>query len=476
LSDLVSIRTTGYRQDKPFGARIEPVESLLLFVGLVVILQTFRTYLLGADTVTNATAVAGEGGNLLFQAVTLAIYGPAVALLVLRMPAWLPNMLIASWPLLALVFLAALSGLWSPDLGTVLRRALALGLTMGFAIYVVARFEFSEFLRILFLACAFYVLCGYLASAIPGVGITPPGKHGYTWRGFTGFKNDFGRTLALILASGVVFAFVGPQPWRRFGLLLALFAAPLLYMTESSTAMLTAIAAIAGALCLGLVFQPRWGNIRFGLDLKILAVGIVLLSVFFVAAIGLETVAQAFGKTVTLSGRTKLWAYAFEIGLEQPILGSGFRAFWNDKLAATFTALFFWDDAVDSDLKTPGNGHNGYLDIFLELGLVGIVLYAILQISALRRIAACLQRGHMPEGIALAMIVSFLLIYSIPERVTLQHTEGVWFTFMLYYLYAGRAVHSAEGSAAGVMPRATNAGASRRRRARLRHQSPIHDQ
>jgi O-antigen ligase len=246
----------------------------------------------------------------------------------------------------------------------------------------------------------------------------------------------------LIATLGVVLWLAKADIWRRYGLVLALAVLPALHFSESATSVLTAISAIAGAAALRFLFRQDKGRWRIALDIRVLVVIVIpIVVISAVGLIGIETILGAFGKSITLSGRTKLWAYAFNLGLEHPILGAGYRDFWTDRLTATFTQLFYWDDAREGmEFSGPGNGHNGYLDLFLELGLIGVVFYAALQVSALSRIARCFMAGLSREGWALAMIFCFLLTYSIAEKVILQHTEGVWFLFMTFYLYAGRAL------------------------------------
>lgn len=429
----------GIRPAQLFATRIEPIESILLFVALILILNTFRAPLLGSEEMTNGRELR-ETGTALFQIVSLTVYAPAAALLLLRSPNWLSRLLIGSWPLVALVALAVASALWSDEFGVTFRRAVAMSLTTIFAVYAVARFRLPEFCRILFFACVAYVLAGYLATLIPGTGITPPGLHGLSWRGFTGHKNEFGRICALILALSVILWLARAGIWRRYGLALAIGVLPPLYLSESTTSVVTAIFAVVGAIALRFSFGQDIGRVRIAWDIRVLVVVVVpIIAISAVSLIGIESILAAFGKSITLTGRTKLWAYAFDLGMEHPLLGAGYRDFWTDRLTATFIQLFYWDDAREGmEFSGPGNGHNGYLDLFLELGLTGVVLYGALQVSAVWRVAHCFATWKSLEAWTLAMIFCFLLTYSIAEKVILQHTEGVWFLFITFYLYAGR--------------------------------------
>jgi O-antigen ligase len=72
-----------------------------------------------------------------------------------------------------------------------------------------------------------------------------------------------------------------------------------------------------------------------------------------------------------------------------------------------------------------GNGHNAYLDLWLELGLVGCLAW----LAALRGfaggIAGLLGKGEA-LGAALAVCLLHLLLYGGTERVLLEHSDLGW--------------------------------------------------
>lgn len=77
------------------------------------------------------------------------------------------------------------------------------------------------------------------------------------------------------------------------------------------------------------------------------------------------SLAQAVGKDPTLTDRTKIWA--FLLGMHtNPIFGTGYQSFWLGP-----RLKYFWDNA---GLGLLNEAHNGYLEVYLELGLIGVVL------------------------------------------------------------------------------------------------------
>ena len=79
------------------------------------------------------------------------------------------------------------------------------------------------------------------------------------------------------------------------------------------------------------------------------------------------------GKDVTLTGRTDLWAVAFQEIAERPVLGTGFQAFWvqGNPLAEELWAMF----GIDS--RSGFHFHNTLLSNAVEIGIVGVALQAV---------------------------------------------------------------------------------------------------
>jgi len=87
-------------------------------------------------------------------------------------------------------------------------------------------------------------------------------------------------------------------------------------------------------------------------------------------------VAGFLGRDPTLHGRTNIWDVVLSIQTS-PLLGFGYNSFWmGDRLAAVWKRLGFLNEA-----------HNGYIEIYLNLGFIGVALLIIFLISSFRRIS-----------------------------------------------------------------------------------------
>ena len=77
------------------------------------------------------------------------------------------------------------------------------------------------------------------------------------------------------------------------------------------------------------------------------------------------SMAEAVGKDPTLTDRTKIWA--FVLGMHtNPLVGTGYQSFWLGPRLE-----YFWQN---SGLGHLNEAHNGYLEVYLELGLIGVSL------------------------------------------------------------------------------------------------------
>ena len=84
-----------------------------------------------------------------------------------------------------------------------------------------------------------------------------------------------------------------------------------------------------------------------------------------------EQFLQFLGKDETLTDRTGVWHDALQIQIN-PLLGAGFESFWlGDRLKTMWDKWTF----------RPNEAHNGYLETYLNLGLIGLFLLIALLIA-----------------------------------------------------------------------------------------------
>jgi exopolysaccharide production protein ExoQ len=131
-----------------------------------------------------------------------------------------------------------------------------------------------------------------------------------------------------------------------------------------------------------------------------------------------DAVIYALGRDTTLTGRTELWTDLLNIGTN-PLFGAGYESFWlGDRLTAIW-ARHTW---------RPNQAHNGYLEVYLNLGLIGLALLVTFLISSYRTISGRLASAPHFALLGLTMW-TVLLAYNVTEAAF--KSQLVWFIFLL---------------------------------------------
>ena len=140
--------------------------------------------------------------------------------------------------------------------------------------------------------------------------------------------------------------------------------------------------------------------------LKVLIPSTFLLYLLLAYGLNLNgAMAGAVGKDPTLTDRTKIWA--FVLGMHtNPLIGTGYESFWMGS-----RLQWFWDHA---DLGHLNEAHNGYLEVYLNLGLIGVILVTGLLISGYRNICKQLRSSLSLASLNLALW-TIMLFYCVTE-------------------------------------------------------------
>jgi O-antigen ligase len=90
-----------------------------------------------------------------------------------------------------------------------------------------------------------------------------------------------------------------------------------------------------------------------------------------------------------------------------PIVGAGFESFWNAYGRYVIGDLSIYEQGLNS-------AHNGYIEVWLNLGWVGIGLIAVLIVSGYQQAFAAFRRNPSVGGLMLAFVAT-VPMYSITE-------------------------------------------------------------
>jgi len=121
-------------------------------------------------------------------------------------------------------------------------------------------------------------------------------------------------------------------------------------------------------------------------------------------------------RDITLTGRTHIWFSAINIGIERPWLGRGYRSFWTE--------------SVSGFLIMAGHGHNSFLDLWLELGFVGLGLFVTTFVIALRQAVTRLKYSKDREAIWNIMFLVYLFLYGLVAKIFPEHSSIAWVLYI----------------------------------------------
>jgi O-antigen ligase len=192
-----------------------------------------------------------------------------------------------------------------------------------------------------------------------------------------------------------------------------------LLMTLSITTLITTFTGLAIFTFLNA------GNYRRGV-FQLIAVSIVAL----VAIIGVDTLKSSFfdaaGRDESLSGRDQLWEVVWHKSLESPLVGNGFGAFWTEGKGRELVQT--WN---------PRQSHNAYLDVMLDLGLLGLAAVLLLFPIWLLFVWKTVQGApgtaqRRATSAMMAVAWSYMLLYSMGQSFFLRF--DVFPFFMLTWI------------------------------------------
>jgi O-antigen ligase len=139
-------------------------------------------------------------------------------------------------------------------------------------------------------------------------------------------------------------------------------------------------------------------------------------------------IVQATGRNMTFTGRTLIWTDIINIAEKQPLLGVGIGALWVGHIGDALYPMPTWS-AVTPGWR-PTEAHNGYVDTYAQIGLVGLVLLMIVIGCAIRGTLDDLQRNFEFGTLRLTLFLAVLLC-DMTETSFLLAANDLWFIFLL---------------------------------------------
>ena len=240
------------------------------------------------------------------------------------------------------------------------------------------------------------------------------------WTGVTTNKNTLGlicMILGLHALWRTVRAFHSKNSKRRSRELIVhvtilLMIAYLLHEANSATS--TSCFVLGGSLILAISF---FRSARRPATVHLLAVGTVALAAC-AAFFNFAGLLAHLGRKSDLTGRTELW----NVVLSQPVsrlFGAGYESFWVGQRVATVQRMAG---------QFANQSHDGYIEILVNLGWVGVAFLALLIVTGYGKIARAIRLDAETNCLRLAYFVA-ALTYNFTEAA-FKMQDPVWICFV----------------------------------------------
>ena len=253
-----------------------------------------------------------------------------------------------------------------------------------------------------------------------------------SWQGISTSKNVLGQVAML----GVLYFFWEirrhwhESKWRNLHILYLFMAIYLLKGSDTEIS-LTSVSVCVFALVVFLwmqTFRFRTAALRpfvltvFSAVVALIALVLVHSVVMFSPDSLFGKIITLFGRDITLTDRTYIWHDCYAAASGDPLFGVGFGAFWIGRLVnIPWNANMTW---------VLGEAHSGYVETYLQMGLVGAFLLAGVLFAALPKLLDSLDVDFDFGCFRITLFLTIMLI-NITESTYVRGDHHLWLVLMM---------------------------------------------
>jgi len=204
------------------------------------------------------------------------------------------------------------------------------------------------------------------------------------------------------------------------GLAIWLFMGPLHSMTYSATS--TAALVVGLMTLIGLFRMRKRNRLISGNTILIMTVSIIVFGAIIPFSGGwiVSDVAPILNRKETLTGRTDIWAYLIPYAIDHIILGHGYGGFWTDAHRQASSS----------------HAHNGYLDIILNLGLIGLAFFTMYILQCCRYSQKKMMQDFNWGCLSITILIT-MAVHNIAES-SITSLSGLGSALILFLLISMR--------------------------------------
>ncbi len=335
------------------------------------------------------------------------------------------------WPAL-LFFLMAASIAWSDYSFISFKRFIKVIGSLTMVLVILTEERPYEAMRTVLRSCLYIhlplsLVCIKYFRAI-GIEYTYIGSEHF-WQGIATSKNTMGQVamLGVLYFSWDLLTQWRHRGWRHLNsgyLLLSVYLLKGSNHGVSKTSILVALLAVT--ILLVLTLQRARPALLRGFTTLTLVGGlsiVVLIVTHSIVAFEddslLGTAVKLFGRDITLTDRLYIWQDMYRAASGNPLLGVGYGGFWIGRIANIPWNTHTW---------VLGQGHSGYVDTYLQLGLAGWCALSGVILSTHRRLVNAMAEDFDFSAWRLTLFIVVLFV-NLTETTLLRGDHHLWFIF-----------------------------------------------
>jgi O-antigen ligase len=327
----------------------------------------------------------------------------------------------------------AISILWSDFLFTSFKRYLKTLSTLIMVLIVWTEPNPVESIKVLFKRCAYiliptsillYKYYGHIGRRYN------PFDGGMMITGVTTHKNSLGY-LCLVMGTFIIWNFSSKLIDEKIKIRKIDFIAQsvilvmvlwLLYLSHSATSQIC-LMLVTFLLLISTTDSFNKNYSRISLILILCILGFSIMEYLFNVK---EILFNLVGRESNLTGRTDLWGLLLSMS-ENKFFGTGFNSFWAGHRIEKLWEIYWWQ---------PKQAHNGFIEIYLNLGLVGVLLLILVLLSIYKK---CLKNNNNEYDLNrfnLTILIA-IIFYNFSES-TFISINLLWFVLLVLSIRPGK--------------------------------------
>lgn len=422
----------------------DPATSAALWVPLtwaLIVASRLPSQWFGTNV--GSMAQAYQEGNPLDRSIFFVLILLAMGILMARSFGW-GTFILRNLPLMAFLCFALLSVFWSDFPFVSLKRWFRDLGTYLMILVVLSDPRPLEGVRTVLRRLAYLLipLSIVLIKYYPQIG------KGYgTWTGtavFVGVTTNKNTLGVLCLVGGIFFFWDTVTRWasrkerrtRRILVVNCIFLVMTLWLMKLAHSATSSVCFLIGCLVIAAAHSNTFKR-RPGFLKALIPICSVL---YVILAFGFDIngqLAAAVGRDPTLTDRTFIWKLLLSMNTN-PLIGTGYEGFWMG------SRLEWFSQKYGANLN---EAHNGYLEVYLNLGLIGLCLLGGLLIAGYRTVSKKLKPFSNLASLSLALW-TVTIFYNVTEAAFKYHL--IWMVFLAGVMNVPGYAGDQESTAAAV--------------------------